>query len=179
MRPYLRVFERFRRARVPYLTVGAFGISLYAERAGMVVTTADCDIMLPPDPRVLGRAIRVLRREGWRIEVGDEPLVRESEDVLRGIVSARAAVRALKGGLQIDLPLEIAGFPFDLLRKNKRRFRIGNVRVDVAALEDMVRSKELTNRPKDRLFLETFRAALREMGAKEGRGRGGRRKRRP
>src|SRR5437879_911638 len=51
MDPYVEVCTRLEAAGVRYLVVGAFGINLYAGQVGVVITTADCDLMIPADPK--------------------------------------------------------------------------------------------------------------------------------
>lgn len=162
-RPYAEVCRRLRLARVPYVIVGVFGASLHAQRAGLVVTTADCDILLPADVKVLGRANRVLRGLGFELEAGVEPLPDDDPVVLAGVVRARACLRAFREKAQVDLPLQIAGYEFADLWPKRRRFRLQGVEVNVASLEHILRSKELAGRPKDRLFLATYKDALEQL----------------
>lgn len=163
MRAYAEVCRALSRARVPYVIIGAFGVGLYAKEAGTLITTADCDLLLPTTPGVLARAIRALRRGGYAIEAGGEPLVDEDKSVLAAIVRARASVQARRRGTIIDLALQAAGCRFESLLKRSRRFSLKGVIVRVAALEDILRSKERAGRPKDLLFLETYRDALKQL----------------
>lgn len=167
MNPYIQACRALGQARVRYLIVGVFGINLYAEEAAEVMTTADCDLLLLADAAVLSKAIKTLRRLGFEIEAEREPLVDEDAEVIGNIVRARANVRAHRRGTQIDLPLEIAGCSFESMWNRRRRLRVEGVPVHAAPLTDLVRSKELANRPKDRLFLETFRSTLKEMLGQE------------
>jgi hypothetical protein len=87
----------------------------------------------------------------------------EDPVVLAGVVRARACVRATRARARIDLPLEIAGFSFRQLWRKRRRFRVGGTSVWVAPLRDILRSKELAGREKDRLFLALYRDALEQL----------------
>jgi len=168
MDPYVEACVRLEDAGVRYLLVGAFGANLYAREVGMVFHTADCDILIPPRPRILAKALRTLRSLGYELEAGDEPLVGEEDPVLlQGILRARAAIRALSHSARIDLMLELAGAGFERLWKRQRRVRIGAALLRLAPLDALIRSKQLANRPKDRLFLEANRAALEEMIRRE------------
>lgn len=137
-----------------------YGINLYAERAGTIVTTVDCDLLIPADVSILARILGILGHLRYDFEAGREPLVDHSSSNLSGIVQARANVTAHRKGVQIDLPMEIAGYDFDSLWKRHRRFRVRGGMFRVAPLADMVRSKQLADRPKDRMFLEVYRDAL-------------------
>jgi hypothetical protein len=160
--PYARACRNLERAGVRYVIVGAFGANLYARDAGLIVRTMDCDLLLPADPQILGRAVGVLRKLGYSLDAGGEPVNKDS-DLLRGIVNARACVRARKKGSSIDLPLEIKGCRFNTLWRRHRRVDAGGVLLRVAPLRDILRSKKLTNRPKDRLFLATYQDALQQL----------------
>lgn len=162
MHAYVEVCCLLGKARVPYVIVGAFGVNLYAERAGLVVSTLDCDFLLPPDAGALARALDALQAHGYDFEAGGEPFLPDPE-LLQGVVRARANIVARKQGIQIDLALEIAGCDFPSLWKRRRRFKVESAVMCVAPLEDILRSKKLAGRPKDRLFLETYRDALEKL----------------
>jgi hypothetical protein len=159
MHPYAEACRRLAQARVPYVIVGVFGVNLYSERVGTVITTADCDFLLPADAAILSRALRALAGLGYAFEAGREPFLPDPE-LLQGVVRARANIVARREDTQLDLVLEIAGCRYEDLWKRRRRFRVDDVLVRVAPLQDILRSKELAGRPKDRLFLETYRDAL-------------------
>jgi hypothetical protein len=163
VRAYGEVCRRFHEGRVPYVIVGVFGANLHAQQAGLVVTTADCDLLLPPDPKVLARALRVLRKLRFTLSAGGEGIPDEDPVLMDGIVRARACVQAVRGIVRIDLALEIAGYTFERLWNRRRRFRLGGAVVHVAPLEDILRSKELAGRDKDKLFLATYRDALEQL----------------
>ena len=160
--PYVRACRNLEKAGVRYVIVGAFGVDLYARDAGCVINTQDCDLLLPPDPAGLSRAIAVLKKLGYSLEAGGEP-VDQDLDLIRGIVRALGCVRAVKKSARIDLPLEIAGCRFESLWKRQRRVKVGGVTLRVAPLRDILRSKKLADRPKDRLFLATFEDALKQL----------------
>lgn len=140
----------------------------------------DCDLLFPADAGVLSRALGTLHKLGYAFEACGEPFLHEDPDLLQGLLRARANVVARRKGAQIDLALEIAGCDFPSLWKRHRRFKVDGVLVRVAPLEDILRSKELAGRPKDRLFLETYRDALTQLlqadrrppGRRRGRGLG-------
>lgn len=163
MRAYAEIGRAFDRARVPYVIVGAYGINLYAEKVDIVITTADCDFFLPPNAAALSRAVQALKRLGFELQAGDEPLVDEAPSSLKGIIRFRATVIGRRKNARIDLALSIAGCRFQSLWKEHRRFRVPGGTVRVAPLAHLIRSKQIADRPKDRLFLEAYREALRPL----------------
>jgi hypothetical protein len=64
-----------------------------------------------------------------------------------------------------DITFESSGGGYDYLAPRARLVTIHGVELPMAALADVVRSKELANRPKDLATLPQLRAALeREAG---------------
>ncbi len=162
MRAYFSVCRALEKAGVQYVMVGAFGINVLCRARGPVIATEDCDLLLPPEVGQLATAMRILRKRGFALEAGGEPQMDEDPDNLRGIIRARACVRAVKGLVRIDLPLEIAGYDFKRLWKRHRRIRIAGVTLRVGPIDALLRSKRLADRPKDRAFLEMYLHAARE-----------------
>jgi hypothetical protein len=60
MDPYIEVCKRFADDGVRYVIVGVFGINFYARQAGQIITTADCDILVPADFPVFRKALQLL-----------------------------------------------------------------------------------------------------------------------
>jgi len=57
----------------------------------------------------------------------------------------------------------MAGFEFEQVWTSRRVFTVAGVDLPVARLSQIVASKAAAGRPKDRLFLETHKEALREL----------------
>jgi hypothetical protein len=167
---YVEALRALRDEGVRALVVGVFGIKFHTAQRGPVLFTDDCDLLLPAEVDQLTRAVRTLRALGCEISAGGEPLPDEDPVVLAGIVRNRACARAASDRVSFDLPLEIAGGSFEELWSRRRSFRLGELEVAVAALPDLLRSKTLANRPKDRLFLETYRTALEAIADEPDRG---------
>lgn len=137
----------------------------YAQTAGLVFTTQDRDLFLPPDPANELAAWLACRAEGYELWCGDEPLGEPLDRVLaEQVVDRRALVRAEGHGILVDLTLVMAGFTFDEVWPRRRIFKVDGVDVPVARLKDIVASKAAAGRPKDQLFLATHEEALRELG---------------
>ena len=148
-----------------YLVIGIAGVNHYAQTAGMVFTTEDRDLFLPPDPSNALKAWRASLEAGFSLWSGDEPLGEPLDEVLaKQVVSRRALVRAEGHEVLVDLTLVMADFSFEEVWPRRRIFRVNGVEVPVASLKDIVASKAAVGRPKDRLFLATHEDALRQLG---------------
>ncbi len=74
-------------------------------------------------------------------------------------------------GLMVELLLQISGYPFSEMAKDATTVTVHGVPVRVGQLRKLLRSKQLADRPKDRQFLQRYRAAIEEAlrDAKAGR----------
>jgi len=69
-------------------------------------------------------------------------------------------------GLQVDFLGEADGVPsFEGLRNRSHRMQVGNARVAVADLADIIKMKRATNRPRDRAVLEILEKTLEAIQA--------------
>lgn len=160
--PLVRAFSE---RDVRYLLIGISGVNLHAHSAGLVFTTQDRDLFLPPDPRNLLQAWQACEACRLRLASPEGPLD-EPRDLLLAerIVERRALTRATDDDeLQVDLTLVMAGFTFEEVWQERRLFSIAGAEVPVARLTHIVTSKAAAGRDKDRLFLATHAEALRQL----------------
>jgi len=115
------------------------------------------------DPDNLLLAWDVCEAAGLELTISGEPLDRPRDRWLaERVVENRALTRARTGKLWIDLTLVMGGFEFEAAWSSRREFVVRGSVLSVAALEDLVRSKEAAGRDKDLLFLATHRDALQQ-----------------
>jgi len=162
--PFLEALAALARVGSEFVVVGVAGINFYARDASGVVLTADLDLLLPPRVDALRTALAALSRTGFEFEAGGEPFIDVEDDaVLRRMIERGANVTAVTAqGVRIDLMPSLKGYRFDDLAGDAERFRVGDVEIRVGRLEKLLRSKELSDRPKDREFLRLFAARLRD-----------------
>jgi hypothetical protein len=171
MDPYIDLCRRFENAGIRYLIIGVFGINFYAEQVGQVVTTGDCDILVPAELSTLRKALRTLITMRFVLQAGNEPLPKPDRTLVQGILRARAVVRAERPDARVDLCTQIAGTGFQKLWETHREFVVEGVRIRVGRLQDLVKSKRTADRPRDRLFLEQHKEIIENMLRKQMRGR--------
>jgi hypothetical protein len=152
----LRVLERH---RVRYVVIGGIGATLH----GSPLPTRDADICPATDGANLDSLAGALREMEARIRTPDAP---------EGLAFScdAAFLRQMKllnlttrfGDL--DLSFEPSGtLGYADLAERSVDYDLGDgLIVPVAALEDIIRSKEAANREKDRLALPTLRLLLRK-----------------
>ena len=122
---------------------------------GAPVTTVDLDFMFrktPANLRKLRRLARILDAVILTPFYPVSELFRVVNDDL---------------GLQADFMPRLDGVrSFEALRARAVVTRIGDAPLAVAALPDIVRSKQAANRPRDRAVLPVLRATLREQAGR-------------
>ena len=155
--------------QVRFVLIGVAGANYYAAAASVLFATRDRDLFLPPDPDNLMRAWRACESLGLELTSSGEPLDQPRDLWLaQQIVDRRALTRADDGrGLEVDLTLVMAGFEFEAAWTSRQKFTVDLVELPVAQLVHIVASKAAAGRPKDRLFLETHKEALRELLPRE------------
>ena len=124
LEPFPKLVRALRKARVRFVLIGIAGANYFAESAGLIFTTQDRDLFLPPDHRNELAAWKVCRAEGLELWCGDEPLGEPLDAFLaKNVISRRALIRARGNGLLVDLTLVMAGFEFEDVWA-KRRYLI-------------------------------------------------------
>jgi hypothetical protein len=171
MDPYAEVCKRFEDQRIRYLIVGVFGINFYARQAGQIITTADCDVLLPAGLAILRKALQTLKAMGFVFEAGGEPMPALDPAILKGVLRARAVVCAERPDARIDICTQIAGAEFEGLWRRHREFVVEGTIIRVGPLQALVKSKRLADRPKDRLFLEQHSEIIDSLLRRRKRGR--------
>lgn len=155
---HVAALAKLRAAQVDFVMVGAGALDHFVPETASVYLTADCDLLLRPTTANLRRALRALLACGYELSAGDEPLPALDALVLRRLHERRISVRAEKAGsLPLDLLLEAKGYTFAQWWKKRVWFRAGRTKIPCASLEQVLESKRLTDRPKDRLLLGLFK----------------------
>ena len=156
----LRVLEKH---RVEYVMIGG----LAAVLRGSPLRTSDMDICPKRSPENLARLARAVQEVGARVRAEDAedggPFACDAA-FLAGVDLLNLVTKF--GDLDISYqPAGTAGFD-DLARKAEQ-FDLDGVVAPVAALEDIIRSKQAANRAKDLAALPTLRTLLDEARRKQ------------
>jgi hypothetical protein len=152
----LRVLERY---EVDYVLIGGLAATLY----GSPHVTTDVDITPDVDRANLGKLAAALVDLDARIRTVGEPdglPFDRSAEMLARVSLLNLTTRA--GDL--DLAFEPHGTQgYRDLRRRAVDIQVHGVQVPVAALGDVIRSKEAAGREKDRLTLPTLRRLLERL----------------
>src|SRR5436190_6957708 len=153
------LFRMLAEHEVEYVLVGGLAGVLH----GSPAMTNDADIVPSKDDDNLQRLADALRALGARIRVPDPPEGIPFDPhpaLLRTMLMLNMTTRC--GDL--DLTFSPAALDdYDALRARSIVFELGGVRVRVAALADIIRSKETAGRAKDHATLPILRALRQEI----------------
>ena len=143
---------------VRYVLVGGVAARLH----GSPTLTEDIDITPEQTAENLTRLAEALADLDARLAVPDEP---EGIDIPLDADTFSSPVMSFttRAGV-VDVVLEVLGVGGHArLHRDAVPFEIQGLRIHVAALDDIIRSKEAASRPKDRAHLETLRALREEL----------------
>jgi len=141
---------------VDYVLIGGAAATLH----GSPLRTGDVDVCPSRTPENLARLAAALRVMDARIRSPDTPAGLPfacDATFFRNLELVNLATRF--GDLDVAfMPAGTGGY--EDLKQNLVQYDLGGLVVPVAALADVIRSKESANRPRDRAALPTLRALL-------------------
>ena len=148
-----KIFEILQGRRVDYVLIGGVAATLH----GSNLRTGDVDICPSREPENLQRLAEALRDLDAGIRSGESaeglPLAIDA-DLLSRMKLLNLVTRF--GELDIALvPVGTGGY--DDLRTDAVSFELGDLSVPTASIDDLIRSKEAVNRPKDAEHLRVLR----------------------
>ncbi len=151
--------------RVDYLLIGGLAAVLH----GSTAHTNDADILPAKNGKNLERLAKALRDLRARIRTPADP-DGIAFDPHPALLDSIAMLNLTTRCGDLDLTFEPAGLGgYDELLAGSTSFDVDGVRVRVAALADIIRSKTAANRPKDHATLPILRALEEEIARKRGR----------
>ena len=137
---------------VDYVLVGGLAAVVHGSSA----MTNDADIVPAPDEQNLERLAAALRRvpDGPAVEFDPHP----------ALLGSMAMLNTTTRCGDLDLTFRPTALDdYEQLRTDSHEFDLAGCRVHVAALADIIRSKEAADRPKDRATLPILRALQEEI----------------
>lgn len=145
----------FNAARVRYLLVGAYAVSLYTEPR----YTKDVDILVDTAPENAERVLEALQRFGAPVrELSVDDLTNPELVYQIGVAPVR-----------IDIMMGIDGVDFVRAWPKRKTVPFGKTRAYVLALDDLIKAKRASARPQDRLDLQKLSKARAERKRRTGR----------
>ena len=144
--------------QVEYVVVGGLAATIH----GSELVTFDVDVTPAPEKENLARLSAALREMGARIWTQDEPQGLPFDHDAASLAGIQILNLITDYG-RFDVTMMPAGTQgYRDLRGDAVEFEIGGLRVLVASLADVVRSKEAAGRDKDLRYLPSLRRLLDE-----------------
>jgi predicted nucleotidyltransferase len=136
------LYASFASHNVEYLVIGGIAAIIH----GVPRMTLDLDILIAATPDNARATLQALRDAG----MGTARLI-EAEDLLAQDVTVFDDV------LVVDVQIRTPGLVFEEAWERRRAETIEGVRVNVVSLDDLIASKEASDRPTDREALVALR----------------------
>jgi hypothetical protein len=151
-----RILRALEAHHVEYVVIGA----LAAVAAGAPILTTDLDVTPANSHENRERLTLALRDLDAKLRIATDPIGIPFPAEAEMLGSADTWKLTTRAG-DLDLVFSPAGTSgYEDLRRSARRLRIAGVDVAVAALADVIRSKEAANREKDSMQLPILRRTL-------------------
>ena len=154
------ILATLERHQVEYVVIGGLAAVLH----GSPLLTGDADVCPARTPDNLGRLAAALREIQARIRTRDAPegIPFTCDAVFLSRIEVALNLVTAFGDLDLSFrPSGTSGYEDLAARAVRMTIRGHGVRV--AALEDVIHSKEVANRPKDRMALPTLRLLLKRL----------------
>lgn len=162
MSMYERLFARLNQAGVRYVVVGGVAVVLH----GYARLTADVDLVIDLDPENVRLAIEVLQACGLRPLLPVEPFDFAVEEKRRDWIETKnLEVFSMRDPRNPMLTVDLFArepIPFADLRSRATVVELGQERIAIASISDLIDMKRAANRAQDRIDIEQLEAIRRE-----------------
>lgn len=156
------IFRTLSEHDVDYVLIGGLAAVLH----GSTAMTNDADIMPAHNDANLARLSAVLVDLGARLRSSGDP-DGIAFDPHPALLASMTTLNTTTRCGDLDVAFAPAGIgDYDELAASATRFELAGTTVRVAALDDIIRSKETADRPKDRATLPILRALRQEIDRK-------------
>ena len=151
------VFSELNKAKVKYLVVGGVAVNLY----GYLRFTGDLDLLITLDEENVSKMDKLMKKLKYseRLPVSISALSDEKQ-VKKWIKEKNLKAYTFNPPknnlLQIDIIIEDS-LKFEIYEKNKKVKTMGNLKIPVVSIEDIIKMKKKANREKDVLDLKVLK----------------------
>lgn len=154
------IFRELNKRKIDYVVVGGVAVVMH----GVVRLTADLDLMVHLEEKNLAKFVEVMNELGYRPKV---PVKAESfiDPENRRAWYEEKNMRVFsfyhpkKGIMLIDIFVN-EPVPYDKIRKNSVKLKMGNLVIPTVSVKDLIELKEISGRPQDLADIE----ALKRLG---------------
>ncbi len=140
----LKIFEKH---KIRYLIVGGYAVMKYSEPR----FTKDLDVFIATDQENANNVYLALKEFG-------APLTNISSD---DFTHKGYFYQMGKAPLRVDIMMSIPGIEFELAWKNRQVVELGNFKLFFISRSDLIRAKEASGRPQDKIDIEKLKESER------------------
>jgi hypothetical protein len=141
-RELLKIFEEH---KIRYLIVGGYAVMKYSEPR----FTKDLDVFIATDRANAEAVYSALKEFGAPLEnLTSDDFVHKGYFYQMG-----------RAPLRVDIMMSIPGIEFDEAWKNREVVQLEDVKIPFISRSDLIRSKEASGRPQDRIDVEKLKEA--------------------
>ncbi len=135
---YQDIIELFNINKVRYLVAGAYSMAVF----GYARSTYDIDLWIAKDDENIAKVINSLEEFGVPFEIDKKDLQKANNVIQIGIIPNR-----------IDILTDIDGVIFEDAWANRQVKNLGNIQANILDINDIIKNKTASNRPKDNIDL--------------------------
>lgn len=138
----LKIFEKH---KIRYLIVGGYAVMKYSEPR----FTKDLDVFIATDQENAKSVYLALKEFGAPLEnLSSDDFAHEGYFYQMG-----------RPPLRVDIMMSIPGVEFDMAWKNREMVELDNLKVFFISRSDLIRAKEASERPQDKIDIEKLKEA--------------------
>ncbi len=140
---YRDIVQLFNEYKVRYLIAGAYAMSTF----GYSRSTYDIDLWIDKSLDNVEKILKALSEFGLPFELQVDDLIKDNNVIQIGCAP-----------LRIDILTNIDGVEFEEAYQNMQIKKLGDTEATVLNIDDIIKNKIATNRPKDRLDVEQLKS---------------------
>ena len=140
---YRDIIQIFNECNVRYLVAGAYAMSTF----GYSRSTYDIDLWIDKSKDNVDNILKALDEFGLPFEIKADDLIKDNNVIQIGCAP-----------LRIDILTNIDGVEFKEAYQNKEIKILGDTEATVLNIDDIIKNKISTNRPKDKLDVEQLKS---------------------
>lgn len=152
---YEEILREFQKQKVKYVLVGGIAVNLH----GYMRATADLDILLEMSNENLGKVVKILKRQGYRVKQPVDPMGIADKKIREDWIKNKhmKAFNFYKEDefKEVDIIIK-SPVSYDMAKRNIQRIKIGKMTLPVIALKDLIKMKKRTTRDIDKIDIKTL-----------------------
>ncbi len=153
---YEEILKAFQEKRVRYVLVGGLAVNLF----GWVRTTLDLDILVEMSDENLKKIVTILKKRGYGVKQPVDPMGIANRKIRLDWIKNRhmKAFNFYKEDTlkEVDIIID-SPVPFEKAKRRKVVIKVGNIRIPVISIDDLIEMKKNTGRNIDKLDIEELR----------------------